>query len=115
MIKPIALMVSLLVALPAGAAEDTLNKVAHIAALTHSERAPRKKKYLWLVPGKEITFYYEWILEDGTRRVQVLPHKLGHVPDERPFVESHPNLARLIPAGINGAGNAFGNWVGNKI
>lgn len=111
-----SMSVLLLTASPALAVEGDLNKMAHIAALTHTERAPRPKKWFWTKPGKIIFWHYDWVLEDGTHRTQVLDHPLGnHIPDERPWVERQPNMSRLLPAGMNGAFNALGNYAGNKL
>lgn len=110
----IPLAVLLVLTLPAGS--QTLNKAAHIAALIHTEREPRSfKRFFWLAPGREKVFHYDWILEDGSHATQVLDHKLSQVPDLRPALESHPNTARMVPALLNGAFNALGNFLGNKI
>jgi hypothetical protein len=110
----VSVVVALFATTPVHAAE-TINRMAHISACIHSDRLPRTWKTLYLIPGKIQYWQYEWIMEDGSVVIQVLTYPLKHVPDRRPFSDSHPNMAIIMPAAVNGGGNMIGGFVGNKL
>jgi hypothetical protein len=126
----IACLALLLLVAPAALAQNnidsvpvTLNKAAHVKALVRSDRAPRAWFLKWhgvpifvgkAVPGKETTFYYEWILEDGTTVTKVENVRLEHVPDHREVNDKHPNAPAMQILSLL-LGNLLGNLVGGAV
>jgi len=112
--RTVTLALFFLIAVPTALAQisipsdpTSINKMAHLAGLTRTDREPRSwKSWLWLRPGKEKFYYYEWILENGSTITKVETIKIKQAPDRRPLADSHPNLNAVLPfAGV--AGSAF--------
>ncbi len=84
----------------------TINNQDRVRALINIERGPRPKKWLGLMPGPAVMFYYEWVRSDGSVAKVMKPYKIKGVPCEAPLRDSHPNLAIFIPS-AQVTGSAF--------
>lgn len=86
-----------------------LKQPMHLSGLIRTDRAPRSWKYLKLKPGSYTYYYYEWLMPDGTFAIQGLSNPIPNVPDRRPLLDSHPNIAIVLwPIQFVGVGTAIG-------
>lgn len=91
-----------------------VNKIATLVALTRCDRAPRRWKFLKMVPGTVNRWTYLWILEDGSSVNKVEESPVKGVPDERQLPDKHPNLY-VVYMIASGFGSAISSGVVSAI
>lgn len=91
-----------------------VNADNELQALVRTDRLPRAKKFLYLVPGKPYRWYYAWILVDGSTVTKVEVKPIKGIQDDRPFSESHPNLS-LGYLGATASAGVVGGLISGAI
>lgn len=116
------LLTGLLNTLPVNADPVAIHEIAvgrvnasiELQALIRTDRLPRAKKYLWLVPGKVYRWYYSWILQDGSTVTKVETKPIKGIQDDRPLDESHPNMYRAY-LGATASAGIVGGFISGAI